>query len=129
VDDWVNAHEPDLVFLEAVVNDGDSVLETGDEAGVRRAVEGIVRQIKSKHPRCDIVLVHMLLRGDLPSSRRTGTRAWVRRSPLPARALHYVVWLVFRRSSGQRARKALLGVAGHSLALHWLLLAAAPLAY
>jgi hypothetical protein len=77
VDDWVNAHEPDLVFLEAVVNDGDSVLETGDEAGVRRAVEGIVRQIRARHPHCDIVLVHMLLRGDLPPSRRTGTRAWV----------------------------------------------------
>lgn len=36
----VTCHNPDLVFLEAVVNDGDSILETGDEIGVRRAVEG-----------------------------------------------------------------------------------------
>jgi hypothetical protein len=41
VDDWVNVHEPDVVFLETIVNDGDTVLETGDETGVRRAVEGI----------------------------------------------------------------------------------------
>jgi hypothetical protein len=40
VDDWVNTHAPDLVFIETVVNDGDAVLETNDETGVRRALEG-----------------------------------------------------------------------------------------
>eukprot|EP00976_Prorocentrum_cordatum_P021616 440942-Prorocentrum_minimum.AAC.1 len=39
-DDWVNTHAPDLVFIETVVNDGDNVLETGDEAGIGRALEG-----------------------------------------------------------------------------------------
>ena len=68
---------PDLVFLEAAINDGDSVVETGDSTGVRRALEGIVRGILTAAPQCEIILVLSLLRTDLPQLRRSGTLAWV----------------------------------------------------
>jgi hypothetical protein len=68
---------PDLVILEAAINDGDSVVETGDSTGVRRALEGIVRGILTAAPQCEIVLVLSLLRTDLPQLRRSGTLAWV----------------------------------------------------
>lgn len=75
-DEWIIEHAPDIVFLETVVNDGDSLLEDGDSANVRRALEGIVRRVRTKLPRTEIVFVYMLLRGDVPTNRRTGTKAW-----------------------------------------------------
>jgi len=68
---------PDLVFLEAAINDGDSLVETGDTTGVRRALEGIVRGILTAAPECEIVIVTAHLRTDLPQMRRSGTLAWV----------------------------------------------------
>ena len=68
---------PDLVILEAAINDGDSVVETGDSTGVRRAIEGIVRGILTAAPHCEIMLVFAHLRTDLPQLRRSGTLAWV----------------------------------------------------
>ena len=68
---------PDLVILEATINDGDSVVETGDSTGVRRALEGIVRGILTAAPQCEIMLVLANLRTDLPQLRRSGTLAWV----------------------------------------------------
>ena len=68
---------PDLVILEAGINDGDSLVETGDSTGVRRALEGIVRGILTAAPQCEIILVLANLRTDLPQLRRSGTLAWV----------------------------------------------------
>lgn len=68
------------MLIDTVINDGDSLLEDGGtakaEAAVRRALEGIVRGIRTALPRADIVLVMMFLRKDLPTARRTGTKAW-----------------------------------------------------
>ena len=77
-EDWVLRHEPDLVFVEAAVNDGDHILENGrrGEEDVRRALEGLVRQIRQRLPRCKICFVLMYLRTYLPAGRRTGTQAW-----------------------------------------------------
>ena len=76
--DWVIQHEPDLVFLDASVNDGDHIIENGDcgAEDVRRALEGLVRQIRRQCPQCTICFVHMYLRTYLPCGRRTGTQAW-----------------------------------------------------
>ncbi len=76
VDDVVcAAGTPNLVFIDTVVNDGDNLLESGDEVGILRALEGIVRALRSEG--CELVLVEMHLRTDLPKSRRSGTLAWV----------------------------------------------------
>ncbi len=68
---------PDLVVIEAAINDGDSLVETGDAVGIRRALEGIVRGILTAAPQCEIILVCAHLRSDLPQLRRSGTLAWV----------------------------------------------------
>lgn len=68
---------PDLVVIEAAINDGDSLVETGDAGGIRRALEGIVRGILTAAPQCEIILVSAHLRTDLPQPRRSGTLAWV----------------------------------------------------
>ena len=66
-------HEPDLLFVEALINDGDAILEDGDTASVRLALEGIVRQVKAALPAIEICFIYMHLRDDLPPSRRSGT--------------------------------------------------------
>ena len=76
VDDWVCSEEtPDLVFLETAVNDGDNLLESGDVLGNLRALEGIVRELRSRG--CEVVLVDVHLRCDIAPSKRSGTLAWV----------------------------------------------------
>lgn len=75
-DEWMTEHSPDVVFIETVVNDGDSLLEDGEPEAVRRALEGVVRRLRTKLPEVEIVFVYMLLRDDIPAQRRTGTKAW-----------------------------------------------------
>lgn len=49
-------HNPDLVFIEFAVNDGgDAQRRTKD---VMRAVEGIIRKVKTANPKADICLVY-----------------------------------------------------------------------
>ncbi|KAH8053930.1 serine-type exopeptidase [Aureococcus anophagefferens] len=80
--DWVIRAAPDAIFVEVAVNDGDCLLGAGGAATARgkdvsRALEGIVRGIREALPDAAIVFVEMFLRGDLPSARRSGTKAWV----------------------------------------------------
>ena len=80
--DWVIRAAPDAIFVEVAVNDGDCLLEAGGAGTARgrdvsRALEGIVRGIREALPDAAIVFVEMFLRGDLPSARRSGTKAWV----------------------------------------------------
>ena len=77
--EWIIAHEPDLVVLECAVNDGDAFVEGAQDATVTvmRAFEGILRAIKQARPACAVVVVGMPVRSDVPASRRTGTKAWV----------------------------------------------------
>ena len=76
VRDWVVAHRPDLVFIELAINDGDTLLETDDEESVGAALEGIVRELRRVLPACELCLLTMFLRDDLPLQRRTGSKAW-----------------------------------------------------
>jgi sialidase-1 len=57
---------PDLVFVEAAVNDHnyDSFLNGADLA--RRGMEGVVRQIRAKFPVADVVEMHFIHDMDLP---------------------------------------------------------------
>lgn len=66
-------HEPDLLFVEVIINDGDNILEDQNPELVELALEGMVRQVKAALPATDICFVYMYLREDLPPSRRSGT--------------------------------------------------------
>ena len=76
VSDWVVARRPDLVFVELVINDGDTLLETDDAESLGSALEGIVRHIRDALPRCEVCFLYMFLRDDLPLHQRTGSKAW-----------------------------------------------------
>ena len=77
LNEWVLAYEPDVVVLECSVNDGDALVEGTNDVAVLRAFEGILRAIKTGRPSCAVVVASMPVRADVPSSRRTGTKAWV----------------------------------------------------
>lgn len=74
VRDWVISRRPDLLFIEFVINDGDTLLETDDETAVGAAHEGIVRHVRCALPECEICLVSMFVRDDLPLKLRTGAK-------------------------------------------------------
>jgi hypothetical protein len=80
LNDWVVPpceRTPDLVVLEAAINDGDALLESGGDAhAIRRALEGCVRGIRAAAPHAEILLVIAHLRTELPAARRSGTLAW-----------------------------------------------------
>jgi lysophospholipase L1-like esterase len=76
VADWVVARRPHLVFIELVINDGDTLLETDDPESIGSALEGIVRHVRDALPRAEICLLYMFVRDDLPLQMRTGSKAW-----------------------------------------------------
>lgn len=76
VADWVVARRPHLVFIELAINDGDTLLETEDGESIGSALEGIVRHVRDALPRCELCLLHMFIRDDLPLRLRTGSKAW-----------------------------------------------------
>ena len=77
VDSWILDNDPDLVIIETAINDGDALIEDDDDTvNVRRAMEGIIRQIQQHIRKPDIIIVHMHLRVDVDCQRRTGTKAW-----------------------------------------------------
>eukprot|EP00747_Dinoflagellata_sp_TGD_P027765 gnl/TRDRNA2_/TRDRNA2_132810_c0_seq1.p1 gnl/TRDRNA2_/TRDRNA2_132810_c0~~gnl/TRDRNA2_/TRDRNA2_132810_c0_seq1.p1 ORF type:complete len:397 (-),score=71.22 gnl/TRDRNA2_/TRDRNA2_132810_c0_seq1:36-1091(-) len=81
VTDKVIAKKPDLLIIEAAVNDGDELLENtpnADVAGVVRAAEGIVRTVQRKLPNTAILFLEMFLRDDSDTTRtlKTGSEAW-----------------------------------------------------
>lgn len=55
-------HKPDLVFVEYAVNDSITA-----PAVLRRAMEGIVRQVWKKLPETDICFVYTFAKGDYPT--------------------------------------------------------------
>ena len=67
--EWILDEKPDLVLIEAVINDGDTVLETGKDQSIRRAVEGIVRQVRTSLPKADMVFIYHFLRTDVSMTR------------------------------------------------------------
>lgn len=79
VEDWVVKKRPDMLFIEVCINDADTILELGEEGArdVRRALEGILRQVRAALPDCDIVFVEMYIREEVARRKRTGTKAWV----------------------------------------------------
>ena len=76
VADWVIARAPHLVFVELSINDGDTLLETEQPEALGCAFEGIVRHIRRELPRCEVCVVSMFVRDELPLHQRTGTKAW-----------------------------------------------------
>jgi hypothetical protein len=76
VADWVVARRPHAVFIELAINDGDTLLETEDGESIGSALEGIVRHVRDALPRCELCLLHMFIRDDLPLRLRTGSKAW-----------------------------------------------------
>jgi len=65
-DDVFSKGPPDLVFVEAAVNDHnyDAFPDGSDLA--RRGMEGVVRQIRAKFPDADVILMHFIHDIDLP---------------------------------------------------------------
>ena len=53
--DDVLVHQPDLVFVEFAVNDGN-----GDSTKISNSMEGIVRQIKRQNPQTDICFLYTI---------------------------------------------------------------------
>ena len=76
VTDWVIARAPHLVFIELSINDGDTLLETEQPEVLGCAFEGIVRHIRRELPQCEVCVVSMFVRDELPLHQRTGTKAW-----------------------------------------------------
>ena len=76
VADWVISRKPHLVFIELCINDGDTLLETDDEVSLGSALEGIIRHVRDALPNCELCLLYMFLRDDLPLHQRTGSKAW-----------------------------------------------------
>jgi lysophospholipase L1-like esterase len=88
VADWVVSRRPHLVFVELAINDGDTLLETEDSEGVGSALEGIVRHVRDALPRCELCLLYMFVRDDLPLHQRTGSKAWTENDE-PSAAIMY----------------------------------------
>ena len=76
VADWVVARAPHLVFVELSINDGDTLLETEQPDALGGAFEGIVRHVRRALPACEVCVVSMFVRDELPLHERTGTKAW-----------------------------------------------------
>lgn len=79
--DLAAAKQPDLLLVEAAVNDGDELLEATprpDLVGVLRAAEGIVRTVRRRSPGTTVVFLEMFLRDDEEAARvlKTGSEAW-----------------------------------------------------
>ena len=76
------AHHPDLAFIEFAVNDGGDARQR--PADVKRAMEGIVRKVRTDKPDADICLVYTLQESDVgrlagrpvPGLRRIAMRRW-----------------------------------------------------
>lgn len=82
VSEWVISKKPDLLLIEAAVNDGDDLLEhtpLADVLGLLRAAEGIVRTVRRRSPETCIAFLEMFLRDDAEGARlvKTGTGAWM----------------------------------------------------
>ena len=84
VADWVISRKPHLVFIELCINDGDTLLETDDEVSLGSALEGIIRHVRDALPNCELCLLYMFLRDDLPLHQRTGSKAWADNDALNA---------------------------------------------
>jgi hypothetical protein len=52
--EWVVSRSPHLLFIELAINDGDTLLETGDAPAIGCALEGIVRQVRHGAPLCEV---------------------------------------------------------------------------
>jgi len=76
VADWVVSRAPQLLFVELSINDGDTLLETDDAVSLGCAFEGILRHVRRELPCCEVCVVSMAVRDDLPLEQRTGTKAW-----------------------------------------------------
>ena len=87
--DWVVARRPHLVFIELAINDGDTLLETEDPESIGSALEGIIRHIRDALPRCELCLLHMFIRDDLPLHQRTGSKAWAENEDAAAAATYH----------------------------------------
>lgn len=57
---------PDLVFVEAAVNDHNYDTFSDGPDLARRGMEGVVRQIRAKYPMTDVVEMHFIHDNDLP---------------------------------------------------------------
>uniref|UniRef100_A0A7S0NNL2 SGNH hydrolase-type esterase domain-containing protein n=1 Tax=Calcidiscus leptoporus TaxID=127549 RepID=A0A7S0NNL2_9EUKA len=82
VAEWVVARRPHLVIVELAINDGDTLLETEDSDSLGAALEGIVRHVRDALPTCELCVLCMFVRDDLPLHRRTGSKA------LPSARMH-----------------------------------------
>jgi hypothetical protein len=80
VNDLVLSKKPDLLIIEAAVNDGDELLENTpfpDVLGVLRAAEGIVRTTRRRSPGTTVIFLEMFLRDDAEARiLKTGSEAW-----------------------------------------------------
>ena len=77
VDEWVVARAPHLLFVELAINDGDTLLESGGDAhSLGCALEGLLRRVREALPLCEVVVLLMFVRDDLPLHARTGSKAW-----------------------------------------------------
>lgn len=88
VADWVVARRPHMVFIELAINDGDCLLETEDPESIGSALEGIIRHIRDALPRCELCLLHMFIRDDLPLRLRSGSKAWAENEDADAAATY-----------------------------------------
>ena len=89
VADWVVSRRPHLVFIELAINDGDTLLETEDAVSIGSALEGIIRHIRDALPTCELCLLHMFIRDDLPLHLRTGSKAWAENEDATAAATYH----------------------------------------
>lgn len=56
VQEEICGKDPDIVFVEYAINDSFAFITP--PVIIRQAIEGIVRSIKAKHPRCDICFIY-----------------------------------------------------------------------
>ena len=89
VSDWVVSRRPHLVFIELVINDGDTLLETEDASSLGSALEGIVRHVRDALPTCELCMLYMFIRDDLPLELRTGSKAWADNTDTTAAATYH----------------------------------------
>ena len=80
VHDMVLKKRPDLLIIEAAVNDGDDLLESTpnpNAVSILRAAEGIVRSVRRASPGTSIMFLEMFLRDDAEArTLKTGSEAW-----------------------------------------------------
>ena len=90
VDEWVVARSPHLLFVELAINDGDTLLESGgDDHSLGCALEGLLRRVREALPACEVVVLLMFVRDDLPLHARTGSKAWSDNSDAAAAAAYH----------------------------------------